>query len=161
TSRQREPRPGQAAAVAPTPVIVLNAEDGNGDTVRPRLAAAGADLERVTVWERAPGEPGFRLPSLAGLLDDELRRSEAGLVFLDPSVNIGSDPSVRQALTPLADLAARYHAAIVLLRHLNKQSSGRALYRGLASIAFIAACRIGWLIGPDPKVPRQYVLSQL
>jgi hypothetical protein len=31
--------------------------------------------------------------------------------------------------------------------------------RPLASIAFIAACRIAWLIGRDPKVPDQFVLS--
>jgi hypothetical protein len=47
-----------------------------------------------------------------------------------------------------------------MLRHLNKEGGGQALYRGLASIAFVAACRIAWLIGADPRVPRRFVLSQ-
>ena len=160
--------PDGAAAVAPTPAILFNAEDNARDTVAPRLAAAGADLGRVSLWEHAPGEPGFRLPSLAGLLAEELRRTGAGLVvldpilaFLDPAVNIANDPSVRQALAPLVELAAAFRCAIVLLRHLNKDPGGPALYRGLASIAFVAACRIAWLMGPDPKVPRQYVLAQV
>src|SRR5205807_1761632 len=75
------------------------------------------------------------------------------LAFLDPAVNIGSDPSVRQALAPLLDLATAHRAAIVMQRHLNKSGSSRSLYRGLASIAFMAACRIAWLLGPDPKLP--------
>ncbi len=50
-------------------------------------------------------------------------------------------------------MAQRYRCAIVPLRHLSKRGGGQALYRGLASIACIAACRIAWLVGVDPKVP--------
>src|SRR5437870_1724318 len=57
------PLPDGTAAVAPMTVIVLNAEDGAGSTVRPRLRAAGADLARVHIWDRAPGETPYRLPS--------------------------------------------------------------------------------------------------
>jgi RecA-family ATPase len=97
-----------------TAVVVLNAEDGARDTVVPRLLAAGADLGRIAYFERRPGERGIRLPSQIDLLGDIVRQKEASLVVLDPmlgfldaSVNIGSDPLVRQALGPLADLAAR------------------------------------------------------
>jgi hypothetical protein len=155
------------AATAPTSVLVFNAEDGARDTVLPRLLAAGADVARVTVWERDADEEGFFLPSQAGQLEAVLQRTGAGLVVLDPllafldaGVNIANDPSVRRALAPLAALAKAYRCAFVMLRHLNKEGGGQALYRGLASIAFVAACRIAWLIGADPRVPRRFVLSQ-
>jgi hypothetical protein len=161
------PFPDGAPPVAPTSAVILNAEDGARSTIRPRLQAAGAELSRVAIFDRVAGEAEIRLPSQLALLEGVIRRKQAGLVvidplmaFLDPSVNICSDPSVRRALAPLADLAAGCHCVIILLRHLSKAAGTRALYRGLASIAFIAACRIAWLIGRDPKVPDQFVLSQ-
>ena len=55
-------------------VVLLTAEDGLADTVRPRLAAAGADPDRVVVFESVlePDEKGGlveRLPSLPLDLD--------------------------------------------------------------------------------------------
>jgi hypothetical protein len=160
------PFPDGAPPVAPSAAVILNAEDGARSTIRPRLQAAGADLSRVAIFDRLQGEAEIRLPSQVGLLEEVIRRKQASLVvidpllaFLDPGVNICHDPSVRRALAPLADLAAACQCAIILLRHLSKAAGTRALYRGLASIAFIAACRIAWLIGRDPKVPDQFVLS--
>jgi len=49
-----------------------------------------------------------------------------------------------------------------LVRHLNKGSAaGPAMYRGLYSIAFMAACRIAWFAAADPRLPNRYVLAQL
>jgi hypothetical protein len=46
-------------------------------------------------------------------------------------------------------------------RHLNKQGGSQALYRGLGSIAFMAACRFAMLVGRDPLVPGRCVLAQV
>src|SRR5205814_5040461 len=46
-------------------------------------------------------------------------------------------------------------------RHLNKRGGPRAAYRGGGSIGFVAACRSGWLIAPDPQVPGRRVLAQV
>jgi hypothetical protein len=160
--------PDGAPGVAPTTAVILNGEDAADDTILPRLLAAGADPSRVRVWRRDPGEAALRIPTDMAQLAALVNSTGAGLLildpllaFLDPAVNIGSDPCVRQALAPLAELARQSRCTIVMVRHLNKQGGGQALYRGLASIAFVAACRIAWLIGPDPRVPRRYVLAQL
>ena len=149
-------------------MVIANAEDGARDTIYGRLHAAGADLNRVIVWERNPGEGWLRLPDHAGLLDRILGTSGAAYVvidpifaFLDSRVQAASDPSVRQALAPLADLARRHRCVIQLVRHLNKSAAGPALYRGLYSIAFIASCRLAWLAALDPRQPRRFVLGQL
>jgi hypothetical protein len=152
----------------PANVIVLNAEDGAGDTMRPRLQALGADLDRVFILQRGncPSGAVLGLPSDIAALDAALERTAARLVivdpivaFLDPAVQLGSDCSVRHALAPLADLAENHQCAIILVRHLNKSGSHHSMYRGGGSIGFLAACRSGWLIGVDPKKPHQRVLA--
>jgi hypothetical protein len=58
-------------------------------------------------------------------------------------------------------LAEKHRCAVLMQRHLNKQGGGRALYRGLGSIAFVAACRFAMLVGRDPQVPGRCVLAQV
>lgn len=152
----------------PVAVLVLNAEDGSRDTIPNRLRAAGADLGRVHVHDRAPGEPMLRLPGQVKDLDAAVAQSGARLIvidpllaFLDAGVNVASDPSVRAALTPLADIARRRECAILLVRHLNKTRGKNALYRGLCSIGFIASCRSSWLVARNPHRGDHFLLAQV
>jgi AAA domain len=161
------PFPDGQATGKPASVIVINAEDGARDIIPGRLIAAGADLSRVQVFDREPGEAFLRLPGQVRRLEDAIARSGARYVVLDPimsfldsSVNIASDQSVRAALAPLADLAQRHGCAIQMVRHLNKGRSKNALYRGLYSIGFIASCRLSWLIARDPQRVNQFVIAQ-
>jgi hypothetical protein len=48
---------------------------------------------------------------------------------------------------------------VLLTRHLNKDASKSALYRGGGSIGFIAAARAAWVVGRDPRVADQFVLA--
>jgi putative DNA primase/helicase len=158
------PGPGRAAA------IVLNGEDSAEDTIRPRLEALGADLKRVFVLraeDTSAGEP-LRLPEHKAVLDDALTQTHARLLvidpivaFLDPRIQSSNDASVRRALAPLAELADRHGAAVLLVRHLNKSSGRSPIYRGGGSIGFLAACRSGWLIARDPEQPAQCVFAQV
>jgi hypothetical protein len=163
------PFPDGSPSGGPSNTLVLNAEDGEGDTVRSRLVALGADLERIFVME-GQGVLGesLRLPSQAELLDNALTRSRARLLVLDPflafldaNVISGNDQSVRRALTPLARLADLHSCAPLLVRHLNKTGGKPALYRGGGSIGLVGACRSAWLVGRDPVHPGQCVLAQV
>jgi hypothetical protein len=151
-------------------VLVLSGEDNPEDTVRPRLEALGADLERVF----APDGPGeyqsepLRFPAHTTFLERALARTGARLLvidpfisFLPPTVPISSDQSVRQALSPLAQLAGKYACAVILIRHLNKQESSRSLYRGGGSIGLLALCRFSWLVAADPEDSQRRVLAQV
>ncbi len=156
--------PGRAAA------IVLNGEDSAEDTIRPRLQALGADLKRVFVLRAEDTSAGLslRLPEHTAVLDDALAQTRARLLvidpivaFLDPRIQSSNDASVRRALAPLAELADRHGAAVLLVRHLNKSSGRSPIYRGGGSIGFLAACRSGWLIARDPEQPAHCVLAQV
>lgn len=150
--------------------LILNGEDADEDTIRPRLQALGADLDRVFVLHRAGNdcdEP-LRFPGHLSLLDEALTRTRARLVVIDPimafldnRIMSGSDQSIRRLMYPLAQLAARHRSAIVLVRHLNKTRGGRSIYRGGGSIGFVGACRSAWLIAPDPNDNSHRVLAQI
>ncbi len=159
-----QPGPGPANS------LVLSVEDTVTHTVIPRLRQAGADMQRVFVWQRESDAEHWpwHFPADIERLDDALARSDARLAvidpimaFLDDKVNSGSDQSVRRALVPLMQVAEKRRCAILMHRHLNKQGGGKALYRGLGSIAFVAACRFAMLVGRDPKDPNQFVLAQV
>lgn len=140
-------------------VIVLSAEDGIADTIRPRLDAAGADVDQVFVVDEVigseqprPVELPLDLPLLAHVIADR----QAVLVTIDPlmaflaGVDSHNDQSVRRALHPLAKLAESSGAAIVVVRHLNKGSGAKALYRGGGSIGIAGAARAVHVVAIDP-----------
>src|SRR5215813_1758128 len=136
-------------------VILLNAEDGAADTIRPRLDAAGADVTRCHVF---PLEHLPTLPTDLPILERAITLHHATLVIIDPlmavlapTVDAYKDQSVRPVLLQLASLAETSHSAILVIRHLTKQSGPKALYRGGGSIAFAAAARSTLLLGAEPS----------
>jgi hypothetical protein len=163
------PFPDGGPALEPGCSIVLNGEDGGEDTIKPRLAALGADLDRVFV-PRLRDETGtpWYFPAALDKLDRAVKQVSAKLVvidpimaFLDPSIASYSDQSVRRALLPLIQLAKFHRCVILLIRHLNKTCRSRAMYRGGGSIGLIGACRSGCLVAPDPLNAKRCVLAQV
>jgi hypothetical protein len=83
------------------------------------------------------------------------------MAFLDPSIQVVSDQSVRRALSPLAVLAERHRCQMSMVRHLNKTGHFRSVYRGGGSIGLLAACRSGFLFARDPQDPLRCVMAQI
>jgi hypothetical protein len=161
--------PDCETAMGPATALVLSAEDAAEDTIAPRLERLGADMSRVFIWQREGADEGWpwRFPRDAYLLEATLKRTGAHLVVLDPLMAflnhrlLYSDAGVRQVLGPLMHVAERHQCALLLHRHLNKQGRGQALYRGLGSIAFMAACRFAMLVERDPEDGSRCVLAQV
>jgi AAA domain len=153
-------------------VVLLSAEDGLADTIRPRLDAAGAHTERIvalsTVAEGG-SEGGERTISITRDLDTVERaiaRVEAALVVVDPLMaflaewtDSHKDQHVRRALAPLAALVERTRTAAVIVRHLSKGEGGNPLYRSGGSIGIIGAARSGLVVGADPYDPERRILA--
>jgi RecA-family ATPase len=159
--------PDGSPSPGPCNSLVLNSEDDAEGTVRPRLQALGADLDRVFIWRREADGGGERpsFPSGIDRLDRMLARTKAKLVVIDPvpaflDPGVVTEQAVRRVLDALAALAEKHQCVILLIRHLNKSGGRRALYRGSGSIGIVGACRSGWLIARDPGQPDRYVLAQ-
>jgi hypothetical protein len=157
--------PNGAAAGRPQVTILLGMEDNDADTIAPRVLAAGADPERVIVPE-AEDVGCLSFPAKVPELEEMIRAHAADLVVIDPIVAflpsnlaVNTDHGVRKCLLPLADLARRADCAILLVRHLRKKEGGRALYRGLGSVGFIAAARTALLASYHPFDPTLSVLA--
>jgi hypothetical protein len=151
-------------------VTLLTAEDSLADTVRPRLEAAGADPERVrafsAVGERDGGNRPPVIPRDLEVPRQVLTESESRLLIIDPflaylsrGVDSCNDQDIRRCLHRLAELAETTQCAVLLLRHLNKLSGGRALYRGAGSIGIIGAARSGLLVARDLDSDTHRVLA--
>jgi putative DNA primase/helicase len=163
--------PDGSPGTGPAGVVILGAEDGLADTVRPRLEAAGADLSRIVALTAIVGPEGERLPALPidlAAIERAVAEVDAVLVIIDPlmayldaSVNSWRDQDVRRALAPLARLAERLGVCIVLLRHLNKSAGSHALYRGGGSIGIVGAARVGLLVAADPDDEERRILATI
>jgi len=154
----------------PAGVVLLSAEDGLADTIRPRLDAVGADTERIvalsTIIESKTGERAISLTKDLTIIERAIEQVGAAPVVVDPLTAFLSektdsykDQDVRRALAPLAALAERARTAILLVRHLNKAAGGNTLYRGGGSIAIIGAARSGLVIAQDPEDSDRRILA--
>ncbi len=140
----------------PGGVVVLNAEDGLADTIKPRLIASGADTTRVLALSAINTDGTlFGIPKDISTLERAIESVDARLAIVDPlSVFMNGDPNkdneVRKALTPLTDMAESLNVAVVVVRHFNKNVDAKALYRGGGSIGIIGAARSALAVAPHP-----------
>lgn len=164
-----------APGVATTPggVVLLNAEDGVADTIRPRLDAAGADVDRIVALQaiRSVGVNGRELDRAFDLSCDlpaleRAIRSVDGcrLVVIDPvtaylgGVDSHKNAEVRGLLAPLSTIAEKFGVAVLAVTHLNKAGGGPAIYRAMGSLAFTAAARAAWVVTKDHDDPQRRLL---
>jgi hypothetical protein len=158
------------AECEPAGVVLLSAEDGLADTIRPRLDAAGADTSRILALATVPDENGHErllsIPEDLPLIEKGIRRVGARLVVVDPlmaflsgDTNSHRDQDVRRALAPLAGLAERTEASVLVVRHLNKAAANNPLYRGGGSIGIVGAARMAFVVGIDPQDENRRVMA--
>jgi hypothetical protein len=153
-------------------VILLTAEDDLGDTVRPRLDAHEADVNRIIAIRgaRFVDDNEERMVNLATDLDS-IRRviqeaNEPRAIIIDPvSAYLGKTDShknaeVRAVLAPLSELAAELRVAVIAVSHLRK-GEGAALYRTMGSLAFIAAARSAWVVCKDEADSKRRLMLPL
>ena len=147
----------------PFNVIYQTAEDGLGDTIKPRLIEAGADLEKVLVIDEGDDDP---LTLADERIEKAIRQNDARLLiidpiqaFLGPNVDMNRANEVRPILRKIGDVAQRTGCAIVLIGHLNKATGQQSGYRGLGSIDFTAGVRSVLVIGKSKDDPNVRVLA--
>lgn len=160
TKGELMPDGSRSSLTEPAGVVILAAEDDPSRTILPRLAAAGADLNRVgylRFYRSDLGDVVFTIPDDLARIREKILDLGARLIIIDPILSAlnsktdsHKDQDVRRALAPVISLAAEADAAIVALRHLNKNVNlESAIYRGGGSIAFSAIARSVLLVEQD------------
>lgn len=145
----------------PFNMIFQTAEDGLGDTVKPRLLSAEANLERVLVIDDADNP----LTLADERIENAIRENNARLVIIDPlqaflgaNVDMNRANEVRPIFRRLAEVAQSTSCAIVMIGHLNKASGSQSTYRGLGSIDITAVVRSLLFIGKVRSDPTTRVI---
>lgn len=157
----RKPLPDMES-FEPFSIIFQTAEDGLGDTVRPRLELAGADLNRVLVID--DGDHPLTLT------DERLHRAiienKSRLVIIDPmqaflgaDVDMNRANEIRPIFRNLGDVAQETGCAVLLIGHLNKANGMSSLQRTLGSTDITAAARSALFIGKLKDNPTVRVLT--
>jgi hypothetical protein len=157
--------------------LYLTAEDGLRDTLIPRLMAAEADLTKIhfltgTKVEGASADDAAAMfditkdvPTLRQVFQDN---ADIKILIIDPLtayLGVGTkakeNTDVRRVLTPLVKLAEEFGVLLLANNHLNK-NSGKALYRILDSIAFVALGRTVHLVvmDSDNKDNRKFICDK-
>jgi putative DNA primase/helicase len=152
-------------------VLLFTAEDAISDTVAPRLAAAGADRDRVHIIKMVRGDTKDRMFSLATDLEllkqKILEIGDVRLVLLDPisaylgvgKIDTFRNADVRAVLAPLVELAEELAVAIVAVMHFNKKIDiTNALLRISDSLAFAAVARHVYGVIDDAENERKLLV---
>jgi AAA domain len=153
---------GEGKAI-PCEVIFLTAEDGLRDTLIPRLIAADADLSKIYFLTGTKAQGGatddtamFDITKDVTVLRKVfISNPNIKILIIDPLtayLGVGAkakeNTDVRRVLTPLVKLAEEFGVLLLANNHLNK-NGGKALYRILDSIAFVALGRTIHLVAED------------
>jgi KaiC/GvpD/RAD55 family RecA-like ATPase len=137
-------------------VLYGSLEDGLADTLRPRAEKVGADLTKMIALTGRRDEDGTERPLTlmdVDIIEAALAKEKPALLVLDPisawlqGADMNKANEVRGKLTPMVALAEKYSVTVLILQHLTKAKTDRAIYRGSGSIDFVAACRSALLFG--------------
>ena len=144
-------------------VIYSTVEDPLHEVVRPRLEAAGANLDNVHLWK-----DGVTIPNDIDLLREYIEEHGIVMVVLDSiaaqlGVNMSNDQATKRALRPLRKLAEDTDCAFVCLHHTRK-----SITRNMTALDAIggsggglnAVSRIAYIFGQSLDDQDERVLAQ-
>lgn len=154
----------------PRSVLYCCTEDDPATTVKPRLIAAGADLDRVLFLQVNVGDDdGAGAVSLPGDLaaverliaehDVALLVLDAATSTMDSRIDGHDDRKVRQYLEPLAQSAARLEYCALGIVHLGKREGGDTGLKILGSIAWSQVARSVLTIAKSAETDRLIVTA--
>jgi putative DNA primase/helicase len=152
--------------------LMLTAEDGLADTLRPRVEAAGGDLRRFHSIEGVLDASGkvrsFNLQEDIARLRAAIERfGDVALIIIDPitsymgKIDSHRTADVRAVLEPLSHLADETGVCILAISHPPKASQSKAMNAVTGSLAFVAAARIVFvaMAEPDTTTERKVLLA--
>jgi putative DNA primase/helicase len=145
--------PDGTRCATPGTVLIWSGEDDLSTTVKPRLMAAGAAMNRIGGVKGTVDEQGLKLPfdpstDMGKLRDAATALGGVALLIIDPIVSavtgdMNKANDVRRSLQAVVDFAAEFGCAIIGITHFAKNTQGkRTTDRVLGSQAFAALARM-------------------
>lgn len=137
----------------PVSTLLLTYEDGQGDTIKPRLHKQGADMSRILTVEH--DSELFTVNDVEALEETLDENPEIRFVVIDPvqsmmaNVDDYNDSKLRVALQPLVNCAIKRKIAIVGIKHLTKNENMSIENRIGGSIGWAGLARSILLVGHD------------
>jgi putative DNA primase/helicase len=159
-------------------VVILSAEDNPEDTIKPRLQALNADMDRVfiskamVITKAQDGTPVIDPKSLQDLdyWREVFRRlPNCKLFIVDPlpsylgkGINDHKNSEIRNVLEPfILDIVHRYNLSFLCNTHMNKSSSATtAMQRIIGSVAYGNLARNVHFVTRDEDDPERRILTQ-
>lgn len=135
--------------ITPSNVIFQTAEDGLGDTVKPRLIQSGADCSKVLVIDESERELSLsdeRIEQAITLTDAKLFVLDPLQAYIGAGVDMHRANEIRPVMKRISTIAEKTGCAVVVVGHLNK-GMNKSQYRGLGSIDIQAAARSVLTVG--------------
>jgi archaellum biogenesis ATPase FlaH len=130
----------------PQNVIVCASEDSWSHTIKPRLVAVNADVERVfhvDVQNEDGSERSIVAPQDIRAMQEAFARCRPALLIIDPlmavidgKIDTHKQSEVQQALEPLVKMCDRTGMAVLALIHVNKSATTDPLTSIMGSKAF-------------------------
>ena len=160
-----------SGALSPTgSALILSAEDGNADTIRPRLEAADAQLDKILIVNATvKGDGARRTFSLQHDLELLAKKAEelgdCLLVIMDPVTSYMGEKldshmttAVRSVMEPVSDFAELSNLAVLAITHPPKATQAKAINAFTGSLAYIAAARVAFIVSEEPETDRRLLL---
>ncbi len=163
---------GQAPMQEPGSVVILSAEDDPADTIKPRLMAMDADLSKCLMHEGFTNRSDKLFDFVLGQSAAHMRAlaksaPDVRLVVVDPvSAYVGetdtyNNAQVRAMLRPLSEMANEYGITVILVTHMRKGETQKAIHRAMGSLAFTAAARVVLGVTKDPGEPNIRIVTTI
>lgn len=167
TARESDFFPGSISK--PCRALIFSGEDDPAKVLRPRLLAAGADVEKVFV-ETSDGffrKNGCLLSIDSELMAEIIRNTAPDLVIVDPyqaflpmDVKMAERNQMRGATTPLRAVLRETNSAGLLVAHSNKKGSVAGRQRLADSADLWDASRCVVMMGRDRGTKQVYVSNE-
>lgn len=151
---------------SPQDVLLMSGEDDPARMLRPRLGAAGADLDRVHFFTRGGSSGVPCLPEELDQLRTLTRDLRAKFIIGDPWMSMISPrkqvkdtQQARQVFDPLNAFAKEEQVAVLLVGHTNRGDPASARNRYGGSVAVRQVSRHCLMAVPDPAGPDGVIIG--
>jgi KaiC/GvpD/RAD55 family RecA-like ATPase len=171
-----EPLPGSSRPLAKGSVIYITNENEPEQIFKPRVLACGGDPDKIlylrTKLIKPDGSTGIQIFSIAEnlpILEKKIKEiPDLELIVIDPvishlgeKIDPNSSVDVRRMMDLLSEFAERNKITVILVAHLSKALTSKAIHKVAGSHQWVAAARVVLCVVKDQEDPDRRLLCPM